>query len=202
RLNGTTERVSVDSVGVQGNGDSGTYGVSISADGRFVAFASFANNLVPGDTNGVSDVFVRDRLTATTTRVSVDSGGAQGSGDSYGPSISADGLSVAFISDASNLIGWDTNGTTDVYYRAWQNNYTEIVSVDSSAALANGPSTEASISADGRFVAFSSYATNLVPGDTNGSLDVFVRGRSSGTTVRVSVDSGGAQANSDSYGPS
>ena len=193
RLTGTTERVSVDSGEAQANGQSSQ--VSISSDGRYVAFSSDASNLVPGDTNGFSDVFVRDRLSGTTTRVSVDSGGAQGNNLSLAPSISADGLSVAFVSDASNLIGWDTNGVTDVYYRAWQENYTEIVSVDTNEALGNGQSWQASISGDGRLVAFTSTATNLVSGDTNGSNDVFVRQRSLGTTTRVSVDSGGAQAN-------
>ncbi len=202
RLSGVTERVSVDSGGAPGNSDSGVYGISISADGRYVAFDSLATNLVPADTNGALDVFVRDRLSGTTTRVSVDSGGAQGNSDSFSPSISADGLSVAFESFASNLISWDTNGVRDIFYRAWQNNYTEIVSVDSSAAQANGDSYEPAISADGRYVAFTSDATNLVPGDTNGFRDVFVRSRSSGTTTRVSVDSVGSQANGNSYSPS
>src|SRR5260221_119014 len=198
RLSGVTERVSVDSGGAPGNSDSGVYGISISADGRYVAFDSLATNLVPADTNGALDVFVRDRVGGTTARVSVGSGGAQGNSDSFSPSISADGLSVAFESFASNLISWDTNGVRDIFYRAWQNNYTEIVSVDSSAAQANGDSYEPAITADGRYVAFTSYATNLVPGDTNGFIDVFVRSRSIGTTQRVSLSSSWVQGNDDS----
>jgi Tol biopolymer transport system component len=200
RLSGVTELVSIGPGGGPGNGASQS--PSISADGRYVAFASDASDLVPGDTNGVTDVFVRDRLTGVTTRVSVGSGGVEGNGPSYSPAISADGLSVAFASDASNLISWDTNGFTDVYFRAWQIDYTEIVSVDSSAALGNGPSGSPSISADGRIVAFASDATNLVLGDTNGVSDVFVRNRSHGTTERVSISSGGLQGNGSSLSPS
>ena len=90
---------------------------AISADGRFVAFDSEATNLVPGDTNDASDVFVRDRQTGTTRRVSVSSGGAQGNGASFDPAISADGRFVAFNSDATNLVPGDTNGAADVFVR-------------------------------------------------------------------------------------
>src|SRR5207249_1385057 len=110
---GTTERVSVDSTGTEGN--SASTHPSISADGRFVAFASDATNLVPGDTNGFQDVFVHDRLTGTTERVSVDSAGTQGNSVSLEPSISADGRLVAFRSFASNLVPGDTNGVKDVF---------------------------------------------------------------------------------------
>jgi Tol biopolymer transport system component len=198
RLNGTTERVSVDSGGAEGN--AGSYGPSISADGRYVAYASDATNLVPGDTNGFTDVFVHDRQSGTTARVSVDSGGAQGNKFSDWPSISADGRYVAFESDASNLVPGDTNGVSDVFVRAWQSNYTEIMSVGSSAALGDGDSFTPSISADGSYVAFQSYATNLVSGDTNHFGDFFVRSRSRGTTERVSVSSAGVQGNGVSYG--
>ena len=112
---GTTERVSVDSAGVQGN--SGSYDSATSADGRYVAFTSSASNLVAGDTNGFEDVFVRDRATGTTERVSVDSAGVQGNGNSYVPAISADGRYVAFFSSASNLVPGDTNATDDVFVR-------------------------------------------------------------------------------------
>src|SRR5260221_379421 len=150
----------------------------------------------------MEDVFVGGGLGGVTQRVSLSAGGGQGNGNSHFPSISADGLSVAFASNASNLITWDTNGVQDIYYRAWQNNYTEIVSVDSNAALGNGSSDEPAISGDGRYVAFTSDATNLVPGDTNGWPDIFVRNRSSGTTRRVSLDSGGVQGNGLSGVPS
>ena len=108
-----TARVSVDSAGVEGNG--GSDRPSVSADGRYVAFHSQASNLVPGDTNGTADVFVRDIVTGITTRVSVDSAGSQADGDSWEPSISADGRYVAFYSGASNLVSGDTYGLTDVF---------------------------------------------------------------------------------------
>jgi Tol biopolymer transport system component len=202
RQSGTTERVSVDSGGAQGNGLSG--GSSISADGRYLAFVSSATNLVPGDTNGALDVFVRDRQSGTTERVSVDSGGAQGNGVSYLSSISSDGRYVAFRSYAQNLVPGDTNGTWDVFVHDRQSGTTERVSVDSSGGQGNGNdwyNDRLSISADGRYVAFYSSGTNLVPGDTNGTWDVFVRDRQNGTTERVSVDSGGAQGNDLSRSP-
>jgi Tol biopolymer transport system component len=200
RLSGVTERVSLSSAGVQANGVSDR--PSISADGRYVAFSSSASNLVAGDTNGVTDVFLRDRLNGVTIRISVSTAGVQGNGSSNYPSISADGLSVAFLSTASNLIVGDTNGVGDVYYRAWQNNDTEILSVSSSSALGNGGCASPSISADGRFVAFESFASNLVSGDTNGVTDVFVRNRSMHTTERVSLSSSGVQGNGSSQYPS
>ncbi len=198
RLNGLTERVSVDSSGIQGNGDSS--GPSISADGRYVAFRSESANLVPGDTNGWSDIFVRDRLLGLTDRASVASGGAQGNWGCGNPSISSDGRFVAFLSGSSNLVSGDTNGTWDVFLRDLQSGTTERVSVDSVGGQANGPSDVPSISADGRFVAFESHASNLVAGDTNGFTDIFLRDRQLGTTQRVSVSTGGAEGDSDSTG--
>ncbi len=201
RLNGTTERVSVDSDEAQASGasaDGSQFGdpssgdPSISADGRFIVFRSGATNLVPGDTNGAIDVFVRDRRNGTTERVSVDSGEAQANdGVSSQPSVSADGRFVAFASSATNLAPdeSDTNDSTDVFVRDRQAGTTERVSVDSGEAQADGASFDPSISADGRFVAFSSDATNLAPDD---STDVFVRDRRDGTTELVSVDSGEA----------
>jgi Tol biopolymer transport system component len=196
RITGATERVSVSTAGVQGNGDS-SYGYtpSISSDGRYVAFSSLATNLVSGDTNTFSDVFVRDRQNGTTERVSLDSGGAEGNGDSVAPVISGDGRYVAFESFASNLVAGDTNGTWDVFVRDRLAGTTERASVDSSAAEANGQSHWPAISSDGRYVAFQSYASNLVAGDTNGFADVFVHDRLNGMTERASVYTAGAQAN-------
>jgi Tol biopolymer transport system component len=196
----TTTRVSVSSTGAQGSNASAQ--PSISADGRFVAFRSFASNLVPGDTNGVLDLFVRDRTTHTTTRISVSSTGAQGNGNSFDPSMSADGRFVAFDSDASNLVLNDTNFADDVFVRDRTTHTTRRVSVSSTGAQGNDGSSDPSISADGRFVAFRSSASNLVPGDTNGVLDLFVRDRTTHTTTRISVSSTGAQGNENSYDPS
>jgi hypothetical protein len=196
RLLGTTERVSASSSGEQGNGESGWS--SISADGRFVAFDSYASNLVAGDTNEERDVFVRDRLLGTTERVSVSSSGYQGNGGSAWSSVSADGQFVAFESCASNLVAGDTNEEWDVFVRDRQSGTTERVSVSSWGYQGNDHSLEAAISADGRFVAFDSYASNLVAGDTNEEWDVFVRDRLLGTTERASVSSSGEQGNGDS----
>ena len=196
----TTTRVSVDSAGNQGTG--GSSDASISADGRFVAFSSNASNLVPGDTNASGDIFVRDLLTNTTTRVSVDSAGNQGNDASSGGSISADGRFVAFSSLASNLVPGDTNASRDIFVRDLSTNTTTRVSVSGAGNQGNDYSSDASISADGRFVTFSSEASNLVPGDTNNKEDIFVRDLSTNTTTRVSVDSAGNQANGLSYIPS
>jgi hypothetical protein len=198
RIAGRTERVSVSSTGVQGNGASGS--ASISADGRFVAFQSDATNLVRGDTNGASDIFVHDRMTGKTTRVSVSSGGAQANGGSFGPAISADGNTVAFWSNATNLVPGGSNNS-DVYIHSMLTGKTTLVSVSSSGKQGNHFSTEPAISADGNIVAFTSFASNLVPGDTNGTDDVFVRNIKTGRTIRVSVSSSGAQGNGNSFTP-
>jgi len=200
RLTNTTTRLSVDSAGNQA--DRNSDGASISADGRFVAFNSDASNIVPGDTNNSFDIFLRDRLTNTTTRVSLDSAGNQGNRFSYNPSISADGRFVAFSSFASNIVPGDTNGDSDIFVRDTLTNTTTLVSVDSAGNQGNSQSFITSISADGRFVAFTSNASNLVPGDTNDDPDIFVRDRLTNTTTRVSVDSAGNQANYNSYNPS
>jgi Tol biopolymer transport system component len=197
------ERVSLATDGTQGDSDSsGNDSPSISADGRYVAFDSLSSNLVPGDTNGFSDVFVRDRQTNTTTRVSLATDGTQGDSYSDNPSISADGRYIAFRSNASNLVPGDTNGTEDIFVRDRQTNTTTRVSVASDGTQGNDFSDNPSISADGRYVAFESYASNLVPGDTNATYDIFVRDRQTNTTTRVSVASDGTQGNNGSSYPS
>jgi Tol biopolymer transport system component len=199
RQTGATERVSLDSTGTQANGWS-TYS-AISADGRSVAFRSSASNLVVDDTNDLDDIFVHDRQTGATERVSVDSTGAQANDYSLVPAISADGRYVAFASFASNLVAGDNNGILDVFVNDRQTGATERVSVDSTGAQANGWSDYTAISADGRYVAFGSIANNLVAGDTNGPIDIFVHDRQTRATERVSVDSTGAQANDYSVDP-
>ena len=198
RRSGTTERVSVDGSG--GEADAWSGSPSISADGRYVAFASSASNLVAGDTNHADDVFVHDRRTGTTQRVSVDSSGAEANDGVLRPSISADGRYVVFDSIASNLVAGDTNGMFDVFVRDRQTGTTELVSLGTSGVQADASSVFATISADGRFVAFDSYAPNLVIGDTNGDWDAFVRDRQRALTERVSVDSAEHQA--DGYSTS
>jgi len=187
RQSGAVQRVSVDASGNQGNSDS--VNPSISADGRYVAFESDATNLVAGDGNAFKDIFVYDRQSGTIERVSVDSDGAEADGPSLRCSLSADGRYVAFMSGAADLVDDDTNPVYDIFVYDRQNDSIERVSVDSAGAQADDFSEIPTISADGRYVAFRSNATNLVAGDTNGTFDVFVHDRQSGTTERVSVDS-------------
>ena len=175
---------------------------SISADGRYVSFSSFASNLVTGDNNQTGDIFVRDMQTGTTQRVSVASDGTQANGLSYESSISADGRYVAFRSFATNLVTGNVNHSTcagsgqsnpsDVYVHDRQTGTTELVSVGMNG-IQDGCSWSPSISGDGRFVAFVSAASTLVPIDTNMAWDVFVRDRQTGQTERVSVTPDGTQ---------
>ncbi|MBI1919481.1 MAG: PD40 domain-containing protein [Geobacter sp.] len=193
------EGVSTDTDSLFGSGASTT--AATSGDGRFVAFESAADNLVPGDTNGYNDIFVRDRLTGKTDRVSIGSDGNQANGASRLPAISSDGRFVAFASLASNLVPNDTNNAEDVFVHDRTTGITERVSLSNSGAEGAGVSYSPAVSGDGRFVAFVSSAANLVLGDTNGLEDVFVRDRSTGTTERVSVTSSGGQSNGKSLNP-
>ena len=202
-LTGTTTRVSTDSLGVQADSlsYSQSFGPSISADGRYVAFCSYATNLVGNDTNGEYDIFLKDTQTGTTMRVSVDSSENQTTGSTFSrTSISSDGRYVAFRAYASNLVSGDTNGVYDIFVRDTVAGTTTRVNTDSSGNQADRISEHVSISADGRYVAFTSSATNLISGDTNGGWDVFVKDTQTGTTTRVSTDSAGNEANSGSYG--
>jgi tricorn protease-like protein len=206
RASGETKRLSVGSHG-QANGASGA--ATISATGRYVAFESAASNLVRRDTNRRVDVFVRDLATGKTSRVSVSSRGAQaacnGWCESTQPSLSTDGRYVAFESSATNLVRGDTNKLADVFVRDRRTGRTERVSVTSKGKQAgadrtNNGSNAPSISGDGRYVAFHSADSNLVPGDTNRTFDVFVHDRKTGRTTRVSVSSAGRQANGENVG--
>ena len=191
----TIRRVSVASDGTPGDDRSiaSSSGI-ISANGRFVTYFSDATNLVPSDTNESLDVFVHDRLTGTTERVSVDSSGVQGNFESLEVSISADGRFVAFISRATNLVPSDTNESLDVFVHDRLTGTTERVSVDSSGVQGNDFCRSPSISANGRFVAFRSHASNLVPEGANGNTaDIFVHDRQTGATELASVDSSGVQ---------
>ena len=192
---GITTRVSVATNGTQGNGISRK--ASISADGRYIAFESFADNLVYGDTNSSADIFIHDLQTGQTNRVSVATDGTQGNGNSQRPSISADGRYVAFYSEASNLVPNDTNGW-DIFIHDFQTGQTSRASVASDGTEGNSHSDEPSISADGRYVAFMSGASNLVPNDTNNAYDIFVHDQLTGQTSRVSVASDGTQGNDGS----
>ncbi len=217
----STMRVSVGFDGSEASGDSRR--PSLSADGRFVVFHSGASNLVPDDTNGVIDVFLRDTCirassgcTPNTTRVSVDSEGRQANSDSFFQAISQDGRYVVFHSFASNLVAGDTNSQPDVFLRDTCVNassgctpITRRASVASDGTQANDRDfLTPAINGDGRFVAFSSFATNLVSGDTNGVADVFYRDTCIGaapgcvpSTIRAAVAFDGSQANDGSAEP-
>lgn len=193
------ERVSVASDGAAANGHSG--GSAISADGRWIAFASDASNLVSGDLNNLTDVFVHDRDTGTTTRVSIASNDTEGNGESYSPTLSANGRFVAFFSVASTLVADDTNGLGDIFIHDRRTGQTTRLSVSSNGTQANEVSFYPAISADGRFVTFVSRATNLIPGDSNGFDDIFIHDRQTSQTTLISIAWNGAAANGRSDTP-
>jgi hypothetical protein len=188
-----TVLVSISSSGTQANGHSSFSAVS--ADGRYVAFESNASNLVTGDTNGQSDIFVRDLKTGITKRVSIRSDGTQPNDYqySYDPSISGDGRYIAFYSNSMNLVTGDTNSATDIFVHDLQTQTTSRVSVSSGGAQANSGSVEPFISENGRYVVFDSYATNLVAGDINANNDVFIHDMQTGVTTRASLNSEGVR---------
>ena len=184
-------------VGVGGAvlGNHASYDPMLSGDGRFIAYHSAASNLVEGDTNGTTDVFVFDRVSSTTTMVSVDSDGTQANGSSKISAISRDGRFATFESTASNLVPGVTGRNDFVHDR-----------VTGATRLADPPSPPLpglpaflSMSADGRYGLFLSADPGLVPDDTNGRNDVFVHDLVSGTTTRVSVASDGSQATNHSW---
>jgi hypothetical protein len=192
------ERISVSNSGQQANGPSHS-ARGISPDGRYVAFESYATNLVQGDINGTWDVFLRDRAARGTSLVSVNSSGAHGNGPSSDPVVSANGRFVAFESQASNLSPKDTNGAvSDVFLRDRMTNKTSLVSATPSGVSGNGPSSDPRITPDGHFVCFEAHASNVVSGDTNGHVDVFERDLWGHKTSPVSVSDGGQQANGPS----
>lgn len=204
------------------NGSSGD--AAVSKDGRFVAFASSAGNLIVGDTNKRDDVYVRDRLYGTLTRVSISNIGQETNEGSDSPSISDDGRYIAFESKSSNLMSkdllqfdhakliptgsdknpqteGDTNFVQDVFVRDMQTGLCELVSIAESGEQGNESSYGASISNDGMRVAYTSSASNLVPGDTNKKREVFLRDRSTGKVERVSVSDAGQEGNNLSSNP-
>jgi len=188
---GTTVLVSVDSNGNQGNNSCSR--PRISGDGRCVAFESLANNLVDSDDNHHTDVFLRDLIAATTARVSVATDGSEANGENGIAAISGDGNRILFWSDATNLIPDDHNGRRDLFVRDVAAASTVRVDTADDGTEANQGAMFGSISRDGQIVMFTTAASNLVPGDTNGASDVFVRDLSTGTIVRASVDATGAE---------
>ena len=248
RRTGRTNRVSVSNSGHEG--DRGSYTPAISGDGRWVAFVSEATDLVAKDTNGDPDVFLHDRRTKRTVRLSLASDGRETTGGTspaisrngryvvynvgtplrsvgddsdlagvfvydtktktrtrlpgvagVDPSISADGRFVAFSSEVRDLVPGDTNRVFDCFVFDRRTKRIMRVSVGAKGRQGNGESSGAVISANGRYVAFSSTATNLIRRDTNAVDDIYVRDLRARTTRRVSVPAGGGQANGTSGGP-
>jgi hypothetical protein len=189
------ERTTVSPSRAQGNGNA--FDATLSSNGRYVVFMSYASNLVPGDTNGVSDVFLRDRVSGAVERVSVGAGGTQGDGASYYCSVSSDARFVAFVSESTNLVFGDTNSRSDVFVRDRFLNTTSRLSLSSGGVQGNDDCHSTRISADGRYVAFGSWASDLVVGDSNGKKDVFVRDRQTDVTERVSLTYLWGEANED-----
>ncbi|WP_369172576.1 TolB family protein [Streptomyces sp. R28] len=180
------ERVTLSATGEQGNGHA--YGPEFSADGRFAAFTADASNLVPGDTNGVSDAFVRDLRKGTVERVSVSSAGAQADQRSSVQAISADGRYVLFRSNARNLVHWDTPpadaGADDIYLHDRRTGSTQRISVgfDGGSAYAAG----ADMSSNARYIAFNAKADRMEEGARDLFGAVYVFDRSTGRTERIS----------------
>jgi len=185
----TTSLVSVNLSGVTGDADS--FHSSMSSNGRFVAFQSYANDLVRNDTNNNNDIFVRDMLGGTTFLVSQNStstGSANGYSDR--PVISSTGSFVAFLSYATDLVsGVTLNGVEQVFVRSWASGLTWLVSINQSGTGGGNNTSQGSVlvSPNGSFVAFPSQATNLVSGILSNVGDVFLRNVSAATTTLVSA---------------
>lgn len=191
-VSGVTERINLSTLGVEANLSS--FIPSISADGRYIAYATWATTLVPDDTNGRDDIMVYDRQTKETTRVSVSFIGAQAIGSSYYPEISLDGRNVVFESRASNLVPGDTTGTganfnehRDIFIHNLSKQQTIRTNLSSNGDEANRSSNLPTISANGRYVVFDSMATNLVPDDINAQRDVFYHDRTTRETIAVTT---------------
>lgn len=201
---GTTTWVSPDTTGTDANGDS--WGPSIAGDGNLVSFASDSTDLVAVDTNGWDDVFLRNISGATTTRVSVDTGGGNANDFSGNPSISSDGTKVAFESWATDVstAPAGSGASNQVYVRDLSGATTQMVSITPADAQGGNDSYDPVLNSDGTKVAFESDAANLLGAgaDTNGSRDIFLRNTSLDTMVRASVDSNEVEANNDSFNPS
>lgn len=188
-----TTLVSVSTDGVQSDADS--WNPKISSDGRYIVYETYGSTLVANDLNATDDIFIYDRQLAQTTRISLAWNGAEGNDSSSIPVISADGRYIVFTSNASNLVESDTNNEADTFWMDRQEGQISRISIATEGTQGNGGSGGMSITDDGRFIVFGSYASNLVSGDTNGQYDIFVRDRQIGTTERVSISSTGAQGN-------
>jgi Tol biopolymer transport system component len=196
---GAITRISTSASGAEGNGHSDD--PVFSPDGRQVAFYSYASNLVAGDTNGAGDIFVKDLTTGAITRISTSASGAEGNGLSLDPVFSPDGKQMVFTSEASNLVAGDSNGAKDVFVKDLTTGAITRISTSAGGEQGNGASSDPVFSPDGRHVAFTSHASNLVAGDTNFALDIFVKDLTTGAITRISTAAGGAEGNHYSWEP-
>lgn len=197
---GRTTLVSTTADGTVGNGDS--IWPQISEDARSVVLFSGATNFVSGDTNGWSDVFVKDLLTGTIERVNVSSTGTQANGETIWPYISGDGSAVTFCSKASTLVTGDSNNNWDAFVHTMADGQTTRINVRPDGGQADSYTrSPTSLTGNGRYVAFASLATDLVDGDTNGMQDIFIRDLLNETTQRVDFGYEGDEVNDDCFVP-
>ncbi|MCB2187326.1 MAG: hypothetical protein KQJ78_12965 [Deltaproteobacteria bacterium] len=203
RLTGGTVLLSQNATGQWADADGGSALrlVTPSSDGTVACFASSATNLVNDDSNAEEDVFLRDVPAGETSRASLAAGGGQVTGSSYFPHLTPDARYVLFTSDAADLVAGDSNGSPDLFRKDTATGEVTRVSLAGDGSEADGASNSGKLCADGGLAAFDSLASNLVPGDTNGFPDVFVKNLTSGDIFRASVNSGGSQANGDSGPP-
>jgi hypothetical protein len=185
RANGSNSLVSINLVGM-GGGNWDSIPAGVSTNGRYALFESRASDLVAGDTNNFTDVFVRDMLSGVTMLVSISTNGGLGNFASRGASMTPDGRFVAFVSAANNLVGGDTNGISDIFVRDMLTGTTVLASPGAKGVQFSNASESPEITPDGRFVAFFSTATNLLPGLTN-SGEVYVRDLAASTTILASI---------------
>jgi hypothetical protein len=196
-----TRLISKSNSGIPSN--SASFEPKISANGRYVTYYTIGQTIVPNDTNGSqTDVLVYDRVTKKTSRVSKNSAGVQGDLNSSLPDISGDGRFVVFGSESENLVGRDNNGFKDIFIHDRKKKKTKLISMHSNGSQTNGDSSRPTVSANGRFVAFQSLASNLVGGDDNGHRDVFVHDRKTKKTKRVSISSKGVEGDIGGNTPS
>jgi Tol biopolymer transport system component len=203
-VDGTIERASTDAGGGQVL-DSGSFFPSVSNNGNFVAFTSWSAALVVDDTNKKGDVFVKDLASGAIERASTDSADGQGNGpaptNARYPSISGDGRHVVFESGFDNLVPNDTNGTGDVFWKDTFTGEVRLVSAAADGTIGDLESRRPRIARNGRYVSFTSQASNLVPGDVPGTLDVFLKDTQTGAIVWISTDSAGVGGNDTTTHP-
>ncbi|MCC2653770.1 MAG: hypothetical protein K0Q60_3936 [Microvirga sp.] len=182
------------------NPDNGSLNPSLSADGTRIAFRSPATNYLPGDADGLSDLYVKDLITGAVVRGDTASDGSQSNAPPEEfPSLSANGNRLAFGSAGSNLVPDDNNGTVDVFVKDLASGHTMRASTAADGTEANDVSSAGSLSADGHIVAFWSAATNLVPGDTNNAIDVFVKNLDTGAIALASSNAHRMPGNGNSF---